>query len=329
MSYRSLIITIIIFILIIVIGIIGYIVIEDYSLIDSFYMTIITIGTVGFREIKPLSDAGKIFTSLLIIASLLSMGAIVTSITKYFLEGYLKMFFNEKKTIKMIKQLHQHVIICGFGRNGSEATKELISNNEKVVVIEKYLPENSKIISEFVFYLEGDATKEENLIKANIQQAKALITALPNDADNLYVILSAKELNPNITIITRASDHHAIKKLYKAGAKNVILPDKIGGIRMAKLVHQPNVIDFIEQIIQLNGSTRLAEIICTNNYYHEKTIRELDIRNAISVNIIGLRRKDGTYIVNPSPDEQLHNGDALFVLGTNEQINTLTKLIKA
>jgi len=305
---------------IILLGIVGYRVLEGYSWIDSIYMTIITVGTVGFREVKPLSEVGKIFTSILIISSLISMGLFVTALTKYFFEGYLGTYFIRKKIINMISNLQHHIIICGFGRNGREAVHELLKNHEKVVVIEKFLPKNEDLKLDGLFFIEGDATQEEILLKANIIKAKAIITAMPNDADNLYVILSARELNRNLLIISRASDEHAIKKLKHAGAKNVIMPDKIGGIRMAKLVFQPNVVDFVEQILQLKGNVKIEEILCTNDFYFQKSIRELDVRNAVGTNILGMRRKDGSYLVNPSADTLINEGDAIFVLGTQDQI---------
>ncbi|MGQ9846464.1 MAG: potassium channel family protein [Bacteroidales bacterium] len=310
------------------IGVFGYKIIEGYSWIDSIYMTVITIGTVGFREVQPLSDVGKIFTSILVIISLISIGLLVTSLTKYLLEGYFRIYLTEKKSIKMISKLQNHVIVCGYGRNGKEAVQELLNNHEKVVVIEKFPPKNEDLKLDGLFFIEGNATEEETLIKANIKNARAIITAMPNDADNLYVILSARELNKNILIVSRASDEHAIKKMKHAGAKNVIMPDKIGGIRMAKLVFQPNVVDFVEQILQLKGNVKIEEIVCTNEYYYQKSIRELDVRNAIGTNILGMRRKDGTYLVNPNADTLINEGDAIFVLGTHDQIITLKKLLQ-
>lgn len=328
MNFKRLIRWVLFVFFVFLIGILGYKIIENYSWIDSIYMTIITIGTVGFKEVEPLSDTGKIFTSILIIFSLISMGLFVTALTKYLLEGYFSIYITKKKYIKMISKLQNHVIVCGYGRNGKETVKELLNNHEKVVVIDKLPPKNEYLKLNNIFFIEGDATDEEILVKANIKNARAIITALPNDADNLYVILSARELNKNILIISRASDEHAIKKLKHAGAKNVILPNKIGGIRMAKLVFQPNIVDFVEQILQLKGNVKIEEIVCTNDFYYQKSIRELDVRNATGTNILGMRRNDGSYLVNPSADTLIHEGDAIFVLGTNDQIVTLKKLLQ-
>lgn len=328
MNFKRLIPWILFVILVLLTGIFGFKILEGYSWINSFYMTIITIGTVGYGEVQPLSDTGKIFTSLLIIFSLISMGLFVTALAKYLLEGYFSIYFTKKKYIKMISNLQNHVIVCGYGRNGKETVQELLNNHEKVVVIEKFPPKNEELKIDNLFFVEGDATVEEILVKANIKNAKAIITAMPNDADNLYVILSARELNKNILIVSRASDEHAIKKLKHAGAKNVILPNKIGGIRMAKLVFQPNVVDFVEQILHLKGNVKIEEIVCTNDFYYQKSIRELDVRNAVGTNILGMRRNDGTYLFNPTADIMIHEGDAIFVLGTQDQIITLKKLLQ-
>lgn len=256
------------------------------------------------------------------------MGLLVSSLTKYLLEGYFRIYLTEKKYFKMISKLQNHVIVCGYGRNGHEAVDELLNNHENVVVIDKFPAKKEELNKENLFFIEGDAITEDVLIKANIRNAKAIITAMPNDADNLYVILSARELNKNILIVSRASNEHAIKKLKHAGAKNVIMPDKIGGVRMAKLVFQPNVVDFVEQILQLKGNVKIEEIICTNNFYFNKSIRELDVRNSIGTNILGMRRKDGSYLVNPNADILINEGDTIFVLGNPEQINTLKKLLQ-
>jgi voltage-gated potassium channel len=327
-SFTRLYICIFLVLFVIIGGILGYYFIENYNLIDSVYMTIITVGTVGFGVIKPLTDAGKIFTSLLIVSSLVSMGLLVSALTKYILEGFFKKYFAEKKLVKMISKLENHVIVCGYGRNGRETVQELTAHKEPVVVIEKSFSKNEENIGENVFFIEGDATNEELLVKANIVNAKALITAMPNDADNLYAILSARELNREILIISRASDEHAIKKLKHAGANNVILPDKIGGVRMAKLVFQPNIVEFVEQILQLQGDVKIEEIACTNQDYIQKTIREMDLRNVVGVNILGLRKTDGSYLFNPSPEILITDGDTLFVLGNKEQIKQLKHLLQ-
>lgn len=308
----------------------GYILIEGYRFLDAFYMTIETIGTVGFREIKPLSDAGKIFTSILIILSFGCFGFVITTFTKYMVEGFFKNYFQFAKMKNKISKLNGHIIVCGYGNNGNETVRELLEHNEKVVVVEKTpeIIEQLRLNNE-LFYIEGDATNENILRETNIESAKALITTMPNDADNLYIVLTAKELNNKITIVSRASDEHSIKKLKRAGANNVIMPDKIGGNRMAKLVVQPDVVEFMEFIfLQQKRDIKVDEVSCNHSVFINKSIRDLDIRNASGANILGIRTSDGNYLINPSADTIIHNDDKLFVLGSPAQNEKLRQVIK-
>jgi voltage-gated potassium channel len=316
---------IILMFLVVLIGIIGYINIEGYSFLDALYMTIITVATVGYGEVHELTTNGKIFTIFLIISSLGIFAYSVSNIAIYAVEGIFANYFKENKIKRMIKKMEDHVIVCGFGRNGKEAALTLAEENQKFIIIEQ--KENvTQFISEhypdFVYIL-GDATQEEVLLQAGLKKAKAIITTLPIDADNIYIILTAREYNHNIKIITRASDEHSPVKLLRAGADKVIMPDKIGGQRMGKLVTQPDTIEFLEYIILQSGNEiSLTEIPCEhiNNCNLSKTIGELDVRKELGINIIGIKTKEGSYIFNPTPDLRVKESDKLFVLGTKEQI---------
>jgi len=319
--------------LIVVVGIIGYSIIEDYALVDALYMTIITISTVGYREIVPLSNAGKIFTIILIISSFGIFAYAVSTITLHTIEGFFANYFRDNKLNKIIKKMNQHVIICGFGRNGKEAALSLAQKKIPFIIIEKEDKEIANISANFPNYpvIQGDASNEEVLKKAAPEKAKALITTLPIDADNLFIVLSAREFNKSMTIISRASDDHTDVKLQRAGADKVIMPDKIGGQRMAKLVTEPDTIEFLEYIInQSEQDITLAEIPCANmgNCTQNKTIQELNLRNKIGVNIIGIKSKEDAYVFNPSPDMKLLPDDKLFVLGTIEQIETFKQFLQ-
>ena len=315
---------------IILIGTLGYNFIEGYRFLDAFYMTVITIGTVGFREIEPLSDGGKIFTAFLIIVSFGSFGYVITTFTKFMVEGFFKNYFQLTKMKNKIAKLSGHIIVCGYGNNGNETVHELMEHNEKVVIIEK-TPEIIQQIRENTefYYIEGDATNENILKESNIENAKALITTMPNDADNLYIVLTAKELNNKITIVSRASDEHSIKKLKRAGANNVIMPDKIGGNRMAKLVVQPDIVEFMEFIfLQQRRDIKVEEVSCFHSVFINKSIRDLDVRNASGANILGIRTADGNYHINPSADTIINSEDKLFVLGSPTQIEKLRTVIR-
>jgi len=315
----------ILMVLIVVVGVLGYIYIEDYPFVDALYMTIITVATVGYGEVHKLSDPGKIFTIFLIVSSLGIFAYSVSNIAIYAVEGIFANYFRENKLKRMIKKMEDHVIVCGFGRNGREVALNLAEENQKFIIIEQKESVGNFITEHFPDYIYtiGDATQEEVLLQAGVKKAKAIITTLPIDADNIYIILTAREFNPDIKIISRASEEHADGRLIRAGADKVIMPDKIGGQRMAKLVTQPDTIEFLEYIILQSGNEiSLTEVPCENidKCHLSKTIGELDVRKAIGINIIGIKTKEGSYIFNPTPDLRVKSTDKLFVLGTREQI---------
>lgn len=316
--------------LVLLVGIVGYYTIEDYSLLDSVFMTVITVATVGYREVKELDDAGKIFTSFLIIFSIGTFAYAISVITRYVIEGEFQTYFRHYKVNKEILKLKDHVIVCGFGRNGRQACEQLRSGNEKFVAIES----NPKIIATLhddgnILFIEGDATNDDVLLEAGLERAKALITALPNDAANVFVVLTARDRNPNLKIISRASDDASEHKLKRAGANNVIMPDKIGGTHMAALVTKPDVLEFIDHITgRIN--IRLEEILYSSlpNSMRGKSIRELEIRNKTGANIIGFKTAEGDYIINPSPEMVMMPDAKLFVLGTQEQVSRFKEILK-
>jgi voltage-gated potassium channel len=317
--------------LIICIGIIGFIIIENYSFFDAFYMTIITVATVGFQEVQPLSEAGRGFTIFLIITSFGTFAYAVSSISKYVIDGELNQYFKNYKVSAAIEKLDNHVIICGFGRNGKQAAHVLKKHNTRFVVVEQKKDIVAAINHKHAdLILEGDSTQDEVLLKAGILRAKALITTLPIDADNLFIVLTARTLNPKLTIISRASEDNSDKKLKLAGADNVIMPDKIGGAHMASLVMKPDVMEFVDFITGQGGDNiRLEEITFENlsQEFQNKSIRELEIRNKSGANIIGFKTGNGDYVINPSADTKIIPDAKLFVLGTSEQILKLKELL--
>ncbi len=318
-------------VLTIAIGSAGYIVFEGYRFVDAVYMTVITMATVGFREVVPLSDAGKIFTVFLIIFSLGIFGYVITQVTRIVFEGVLHQSYKAYQLRKKIVKLEDHVIVCGFGRNGYQACVELAEHGEQFVIVEKRDHVVSRILEDpELLYVQGDASSEEVLDAAQIRKARALITALPNDADNMFVVLTAAEMNPALKIISRASDFRSDTKLRRAGATNVIMPDRIGGQRMAKLVTQPDVVEFVEYILlQRSKDVQLTEINCNklavSNY--KKTIRELKLREKSGANLVGIKTAEGAYLFNPSPDIEITPADKLFVLGSPTQVEQFKSIL--
>lgn len=314
---------------IITIGVIGYS-LMGFTFTEAFFMTIITIATVGFKEVRELEPEGMWFTALLIIFSFGIFAYAATTFGRYLIDGVFTNYYRDNRLKRKIDKLKGHVVICGYGRNGKQAALELREHNVPTIIIENRPPAVEELTNSDLLFIEGDATREEFLKLANIAEARALITTLPVDADNLFVVLSARELNPKMTIISRASLDHSDTKLKRAGATNVIMPDKIGGQRMAKLVAQPDVVEFLEYVmLQSTENVVLEEISCKNlaSCFAGKSIRELDIRNESGANIIGLKREDNSYLINPLPEVLLTPHDKLFVLGTKRQVGRLKKII--
>lgn len=314
-----------------VIGTIGYIIIDDYSLFDAFYMTVITVATVGYGEVAPLSHAGKLFTAFLIITSFGTFAYAVSSITKFVIDGEFNEFFKNRKLNATIDKISDHVIICGYGRNGRQAAQVLKKHHKRFVVIENNATLTATLNHKFSeLVITGDSTQDEVLIKAGILRAKAIITTLPVDADNLFIVLSARNLNKNLTIISRASEDNSDTKLKIAGANNVIMPDKVGGAHMASLVMKPDVMEFIDHITAEGGDNISLEEISFEKIPDElknKTLKDLEIRNRSGANIIGYKTAMGEYIVNPSADTRIIPESKLFVLGTPEQILILKQIL--
>jgi voltage-gated potassium channel len=317
---------------IIVIGAVGYSML-GYTFSEAIYQTIITIATVGFEEVHPLDARGMWFTSILVIFSIGIFAYAVTTFTRFIVEGVFRNTYKDSKVKRKIDRQTDHVVICGYGRNGKQAASELLEHQEHIIIIEQN-PELVQALRETpgMLYVEGDATDEAALHLANLKEAKALITTLPVDADNLFVVLTAREINPKLTIISRASADNSDVKLKRAGATNVIMPDKIGGQRMAKLVAQPDIVEFIDfMMMQGMDSVVLAEISCENlaSCFAGKEISELEHINESGATIIGLKREDNSYLINPLNDTKLNASDKLFALGTRSQISRLKVTVAA
>jgi voltage-gated potassium channel len=315
---------------IIAFGTIGYILIADFNFLDAIYMTILTLSTVGFREVQPLDDDAKVFTISLILTSVLLYGYILSAITEYISNNQLFQELKIKKVQKKINNLTGHTIVCGYGRNGKQAVARLISYNQPCVVIENRneliedLDKNDKIM-----HVKGDATDDEALLRAGIKQAKHLITTLPSDADNLFVVLSARQLNKTCTIISRASNDSSYTKLKIAGADNVIMPDRLGGGHMASLVVTPDLLEFIERLSLIGeekNSIIELPIEVLPSEFRNKSILDLDLRRKSGCTVVGLKTTNKEYMINPDGNTLLEPGSKLIVIGKPEQIKKLNEI---
>jgi voltage-gated potassium channel len=308
------------------IGIIGYRYISGYEWIDAIYMTVITITTVGFAEVRPLDTTSKIFTIFLILASVVIVGYAIAIITEYILSKNNFEDIKQRKMQKKIDAMSNHIIICGFGRNGKQAAKKLLAYNKSYVVIEHDKEIIEKFREEDIPFVFGNANEDDVLLEAGIEKASTLISALPSDADNLFVVLSARQINKTVTIISRASQETSYNKLKLAGANNVILPDRIGGDHMASLVVIPDLVEFIDNLGIIGERNINIEEVKVEQLYDLKdikTIRDLDLRRQTGCTVIGFKDDKGEYIVNPEANTKLVSGSKIIVLGRPEQIQKL------
>ena len=310
-------------------GTIGYMIVERWNLLDSLYMTITTLTTVGYGEVHPLSTEGRIFTIILI---LFGVGAVLYALSagaKVILEGELQELFGRKRLEKKIKDLKEHYIICGYGRMGRIICKELKGEKMPFLVIEK----NSDSIptSSSLLIMTGDATSDEMLKEAGIERAKGLISVLPTDAENLYVVLSARGLNPNLFIVARAGEEGSESKLLRAGANKVVSPYSIGGLRIAHTVLRPAVVDFIEFATKTgNLELQMEEIpIPEGSYFIGRSLDQCGIGKELGIIIVGIKRATGEMRFNPTFRTTIKAGDTMIALGEIAKLHKLEKMAVA
>lgn len=305
------------------VGVIGFMIIEKYTFIQAVYMTAITISTVGFREAKPLSNGGMIFTSAYIMFNLGLFAYIVSYIARFVFDGELRNQYHHYTNSKELKKMKDHVIVCGYGRNGSKAVKELKESKIKCVVIDNRTELEDDLLKVVKASIIGNASDEENLIEAGIAKAKTLIVTLPNDAENVYITLSARELNPDLQIISRASNESSQKKLLKAGADTVIMPDSLGGKHMAQLVTKPAVIQFLNLLESVEGKFSIEQVSYDDliTEHHGESIREMNIRNMTGVSVVAYQTTGGSFQINPPAQTVLDPGGNFIVLGRRDELD--------
>ena len=307
-------------------GIVGFKLMSNYSWLDAVYMTVITVTTVGFGEVQPLDTQAKIFTVFLILTSVFIVGYAFKIITEYLISKNDISELKHKKMQKEIDSLSNHIVICGFGRNGKQSAKKLLMHNRPFVVIESNKELIEKNQKDGILFVCGNAKEDEALNHAGLDRAECLISALPNDSDNVFVVLSARQLNSKMRIISRASNESSYSKLKLAGANNVILPDIIGGDHMASLVVVPDLLEFIDNLsIVGEGSINIEEIAVEQLYdiSEIKTIKDLQLRKNTGCSVIGYKTESGEYVVNPEASQNLVPNSKVIVLGRPEQIQKL------
>jgi len=315
---------------VVLLGTVWYKLVEGWTWLDSAYMTIITLSTVGFGEIYPLKEESRLFTIVLILMGVITIGYIVNRFTEAIIEGYFQQRIRRRQEKQMIESLEQHYIVCGFGRMGRQVATEFQSEKIPFAIVDANLQqvEAAKQVGYVAF--QGDATLDETLLAVQIDKAVCLVAALGSDAENLYTILSAKTLNPDLRAIARASSEEAVQKLQRAGADAVISPYITGGRRLAAAALRPLVMDFVDGI--LSGADRsfymeeymLDPEICT---CVGQTLREARLRSQSGALVLAIRRSDGTLVAGPTGETRLMPKDLLICMGTAEQLRSLNRVL--
>lgn len=307
-------------------GTAGYSLIMGWPLLDSLYMTVITMATVGFSEVRPLTDNGRVFTIFLIIFGAFSAGYAVSAVAQLVVEGQLEAILGKRKTERKVQNLKDHIIVCGFGRVGRQVADHFVRNRVPFLVLEKHQTIIQEAAQKEIIFLEGNAADDDLLEKAGIRRARAIVSTLPDDADNVYLTLTARQINPSVYIIARAESALAKKKLLRAGANKVICPHELGGSQMAMATLRPNVVDFLELASVVPGGEKLLieEItIGSTGNLAGKSLIDAAIKTEYDVIVVGLRKKTGEVVFNPPGEAVMERGDILVALGENEKMARL------
>ncbi len=307
-------------------GTILYEIVEGYSFIDALYMTIITISTTGFREVKPLTDIGRLLTIFLILSGILTIAYTGGRAAQLIIETQI---FRRRRMSKKLDQLKDHYIVCGYGRMGKEVCDSLSKNNVLFMVIEKETSKIEALIEKNILFLHGDASNDEILEQAGIKRAKGLAAVVRSDAENVFITLSAKELNKDLYIVSRAIEDGAESKLERAGAHRVLKPYELGGKRLVQLLLRPGVIDFIEGVVMGDGVNIHLEEISIQNQCDiiGKTLAESPLRKELNIMVVGISKVNGKFIYNPRSSEIIEIGDKLIAIGETDNLTKLNQMV--
>ncbi len=313
--------------IIIAVGTFGYHFIEGWTFLEGLYMTVITITTIGFKEVRELSDSGRIFTLVIIFSGIGMVTYALVTGSRMIIEGEIQNILSRRRYMKTIEKIHDHFIICGYGRMGSFICQQLHARGIPFVVVENRPELQDKIMEDGFFLSPGDATEEAVLIDAGIHRARGLVSVVQTDADNVYVVLTARELNPNVEIIARAGEESAEKKLLRAGATRVISPYRIGGMRLVMGIIKPAVMSFLELAMDHRKlDVELEEVrVAQNSSYSGKKLIDTDIRRELNLIIIAIKKFDGGMVFNPGPETVIENNDTLIAMGDKDNLKALEK----
>ena len=318
---------VILFFLIIFIGTFGYFIIEKWNILECLYMTVITVFTVGFKEVKPLTPVGKIFTIFIIFSGVSTAFYAFTKVAEIAFEGGIREFWRKRMKEKKLKTISNHYLVCGYGRMGQIVQERLEMENIPHIVIENDREKLNILEGKNCLYIEGDATLEEVLIEAGIKRAKGLAALLSTDADNLYLVLTARQLNPSLYILSKALDEEGEKKILQIGANKVVSPYKLGGLKIAQGLIRPTLVDFVDLIIRRQELSLFMEefIVSKQSKIVGFSLKEADIRKKSNVIVVAIRKPGKEICFNPDPETKIEVGDTLLVLGNGKGIQDFKK----
>jgi len=317
------------FTLLLVGGSAGFIWLEHMSPLDALYMTVITLSSVGYGEVQPLHPAGRVFTIFLILIGVMLVGFVATVIGELVIEGQFREIVQRRKMENAIKKLAGHSIVAGYGRVGRQVARELNRNKAPFLVIEKNLEGLAQLLEEGFLHIKGDATDEEVLQHAGIERAQTLVSTLPEEAQNVYLSLTARHMNPNLKIIARADFEEGEKKLIRAGANHVVIPHILGGSRMAMAALRPNVVDFMRMATGGEEGLVVEEIVVpAASHLSGKSLLDSNLKKEYGVNIIGVRPTHGKMLINPGPEVVIRDGDVLVLIGGSAELERLTRSLE-
>jgi voltage-gated potassium channel len=313
-----------------VLGVLGYMVFEGWSLADAVYMTVITLTTVGYREVRPLDTTGQLWTMALLITGVGTLFYAAVSSVELVVEGTIRGYFGRRRMERAINRLSGHYILCGYGRVGRQVAAEFALDGVSFVVVEQDHETVEECVEKGYLVLLGEAS-DDVLEEAGLRRARGLVAAVDSDADNVFVVLSARKLNPELHIVARASSDESAAKLEIAGADRTLSPYAVGGRRLASLVTQPLVVDFLDIVTRGEEGMefRLEEFsVPEDSFIADHTIGELRIGERTGAMILATRHREGSFETTPSASDRISGGDTLIVLGTREQVARLERLIR-
>ena len=324
-----LIIVVLFSVLLVALGTVGYMLIENWSMLDSLYMTVITLSTIGYGEVHAVSQTGRIFTLVLIFLGVGFFLYVIGNVVQFLVEGRIRLILGRLKLDKKIGQLNNHYIVCGYGRMGRALCRYLTQKNLEYVAIEKNADRIPVMNQDGILYISGEATAEENLLKAGLKRASNLITALGTDADNVFLVLLAKGLNPNLYVVARASQNASKMPLYTAGADIVVSPFDVGARRMAHAVLRPNVIRFLElAFADESTDIHIEEVtVSESSTLVDVSLQESGIRQNYDLIILSIVNQDGTMVFNPSATTRISAGGSVIAVGSSENLMKLEEIL--